>query len=180
MTYPLNVVDREPIKVLASILQAEMDLDDGQIMLANQQRVIPKNDGLYVAMQVIEERALSSVNRAEATEDGMIEIQEVVMQQMVQIDFMSWDDSARLRKEEFLMAMGSIKAQQEMEKYLVSIAQLPAGFVNVSEPDDTKMLNRYTITAVMQALLRKTKEPVAYFDKFPTTSTPEPEVIVNG
>lgn len=163
---------REPIKVLADILQAEMGLVEGQIMLGLENWKIPKNEGLYVALFYGTETPVGSNNDFDS--DTNEEIQTLAMLHNVVIEAMSFDESARLRKEEIVMALNSVFAQDHMDKYLMAINTLPQSFQPIPELEDTKQLNKYRITFAMNALHQKIK-PVQYYDAFP-----DPSVTTNA
>lgn len=154
----------EPIKVLAMILQAEMGLADGSIMLGLENWAIPKEEGLYVSLLYGTEQVVGSNNFNGLNQLGAYtEIQDVAMLHQVDIDIMSFDSSARLRKEEVLQALQSFAAQEMMEKYQMRLAMTPGAFLPVQTMEETKQLNRFHITIAVNALHRKVKK-TPYFD----------------
>lgn len=177
MSVIIETVAREPIKVVADILQKEMEIPDGQIMLGYQKWDIPTDPGLYVALVYIGGKAIGNNNYFTSSGDEpaqQIEHQEVAMRHVVQIDLLSFDASARIRKEEVLMALRSIYSQQQQEKYAMSIARIPSDLVDASSLEETKMLNRFTLTVPVTALHTKTKA-APYYDKFKTAEVHENE-----
>ena len=73
---------KEPIKVLADILQAELGLADGMVMVINQKWIIPNTGNLFIALSYKGPgKVLGSVNTLEdvAGGAGSNEIQEVSM-----------------------------------------------------------------------------------------------------
>lgn len=168
----MSVPTREPIKVLADILKHEMGLADGQIMLGLENWAIPANTGLYVALFYGPDTTVGQTNEFDpATLD---EIQSVAMLHSISIDAMSFDESARVRKEEIVMALNSVFAQQHVSANLMRIGELPQSFVPVPELEETKQLNKYRLTFSMNALHQKVK-PVEYYDQFP-----DPTVVTNA
>jgi hypothetical protein len=166
---------REPIKVIADILASELALPAGQIMLAYEEWDIESTPGLFISLAYIGEKVLANNNYAEADNvGGFIETQEVVMRHEIQIDMMSFDDSARLKKEQVVAALHSVAAQQAMDENKISIARIPSGFVNTSNLEESRMLNRFTITISVSALHSFTKTPPYY-----NTFNP-PEVHANA
>lgn len=158
MTSLSEVPPVEPIKVVAMVLQAEMGLSDGQIMLGLENWEIPKNTGLYVALTYGTEQVVGNNNsNGEDAQGNYTEIQEAVMLHQVEIDIMSFDSSARLRKEEVLWAVVSYAAQQLMEKYEMRLASTPGAFMPVQTLEETKQLNRFRLTVAVNALHRRVK-----------------------
>lgn len=166
---------REPIKVIADILAAELAIPEGRIMLSNEEWDIEPTPGLYVALSDVAEKILASNNYPVVDDaDDLFETQEVVALHDIQIDLMSFDDSARTQKEQVVAALHSVTAQQAMESNLMQVARIPSGFTNTSSLEESKWLNRYTVTVSVQALHQFVKTP-PYYDTFRT-----PEVHING
>lgn len=157
------LIAREPIKVIADILKNELNLVDGQIMLDYSKINILEDPGLYVALSYLGGKAIGNNNYFDP--NALTEIQEVAMNEIIQIDLMSFDNAARLRKEEVIMALRSVYSQQAQEAQLMQVARIPGDFVNASDFEETKWLNRFTMTIVVKALYRKEKD-VDYYDKF--------------
>lgn len=140
------------------ILQAEMGLEDGQIMLGLENWQIPKNTGLYVSLlygpdQVVGNNNYNGLNALGA----FTEIQDAVMLHQIDIDIMSFDSSARLRKEAVLWALQSYTAQSLMEAYQMRLASTPGAFIPVQTMEETKQLNRFHITIAVNAVHRNVK-----------------------
>lgn len=165
---------REPIKVLGDVLKSEMGIIDAQIMLGLENYRIPKTRGLYVALLYGIPHPIGSNNRTEDIPGSMLEIQEVAMMHEIVIEAMSFNDEARLRKEEILQALGSIAAQNAMDLYGMKIYNLPVSFLPVPSLETTKQLNRFHLTFNMNALHVKTKV-VPFYETFPA-----PEVLTNA
>jgi len=167
-----QVPSREPIKVLADILKAEMLLEDGQLMLGLENWTIPANTGLYIALFY---GADSVVGAMSEFDDALnTEIQSVAMLHTIHIDAMSFDESARLRKEEIIMALNSIFSNRHVSANLMQINSLPQSFTPLEELEETKQLNKFRITFSMNALHQKVKA-VDYYDTFP-----DPTVLTNN
>lgn len=143
----------EPIKVLGKAIQQELSLPTGQIMLGLENFEIPKNTGLYVALTYGVEQVIGSVNSNGTDLQGNYqEIQAVSMLHQVEVDIMSFDDSARLQKEEVVMALNSYNAQQLMEQYSMRISPIPTSFIAVPSLEPSKQLFRYRFTVSVYAL----------------------------
>lgn len=153
----------EPIKVVALALQAEMGLSEGQLMLGLENWEIPKNTGLYIALSYGVETVIGNNNYNSTDEQqNYNEIQDVIMLHQIEIDVMSFDSSARLRKEEVLQAIQSYAAQQLMEQYQMRLAATPGSFSPIITMEQTKQLNRFQITITVNALHRKVKTTPFY------------------
>lgn len=153
----------------------EMGIPNGSIMLTNQAWDIPNKPGLYVALSYQSGRPIANNNQysVDPASGGLTEIQSVLMLYTIQIDFMSYDSSARLQKEDVYHALRSIYAEQQMEIYNVQLGRLPSQFMDVSSLEETAMLTRYTMTINVTALKTKTKT-IDYYNQFPI-----PEVFEN-
>ena len=171
MPNPLPAPLLEPIKVIANILQAELALPAGQIMLGLENWPIPKNTGLYIVLTYGPEQTISNTNSSALNQAGdFVEVQEAVMLHTVEIDAMSFDDSARLGKEKILWALASYAAQEAMETFDMRIASTPSSFVAIPSLEETKYLNRFKTSFAVNALHRNVKI-VPYYDKLGAVTT---------
>lgn len=160
------IVTREPVLVIGDIIQSELELADDQVMLDYEKLDILPDPGLFVAISYISGKAIGNNNYGELQADGTInEIQQAAMHHVIQIDLMSFDSSARTRKEEIIMALRSIYSQQQQELNTIQIARIPGEFINASSLEDTKILNRFTMTITVKSLYTKTKA-APYYDSF--------------
>lgn len=156
---------REPIKVLADALQNGLGLTDDAVVLAYEKNIIPKTNGLYVSLDYVgPAKAISSVNELDGEGN---EVQSVSYSHLVQIDLLSYDASARRRKEEATMSIQSQYAQQLMEKYGISFARLPTPFIDASSKEPSKLLNRFVSTVTIFAVHRRVLAPPPLFVSFP-------------
>lgn len=170
------LVSREPIKVIADILTSELGLDSDKIILEYQKFDIPPDPDLFIALTYISGKAIGNNNSAEdAGFDrennnlGMTEIQQVAMQHSIQIDLMSFDSSARTRKEEVIMALQSSFSQRLQDVNDMQIARIPSEFQNTSSLEETKILNRFTMTIIVKSVYTRTKDlggTYPYYDNF--------------
>lgn len=147
----------EPIKVLAQAIQQELGLSAGQIMLGLENWAIPENTGLYVSLIYGVEQVVGTANsNTEGSDGNFKEVQSVAMLHQIEVDVMSFDSSARLQKEEVVMALSSYNAQQLMEVNSMRIASMPSSFVVVPSLEPSKQLNRYRFTISVYALHERT------------------------
>lgn len=171
-----TVTGREPIKVIADILKAELELEDGQIMLSYQKFNIPETTGLYIALSYLSEKVIANNNYFAADGNGIKETQETAIQNLIQIDLMSFDATARLEKEHVIQALRSIYSQQAQEAARMKIASIPISFVDASSLEETKIMNRYAISIMVHALYSRTKVIPGYFNQFPVTAAQDANV----
>lgn len=163
----------EPIKVVADIIQTELSLPVGAVMVVNQRWVIPQNQDLYVALAYVgPARTIGNTNRFDS--EANAEVQEISKAHMIQIDIMSFGDAARTRKEEVEMALLSMYSQYQQGKNLIKIARQPGPPVDASTLEATGRLNRFLMTVMVNALHRKVKA-AEFYDKFGT-----PEIKTNA
>lgn len=142
-------------------------------MLTNQKWEIPETPGLYVAISYVSGKVIGNDNYSVATDDGMTEMQQLVMMYQVQIDLMSYDDSARTLKEIAYMGLMSVASQQIQEQYNVQLARNPAPFQDVSILEETARLNRYTTTINVTQLITNQNPNVPYYSDFSQAVPPE-------
>lgn len=137
----------ETIKLLASLVQREMNAEDGVWIIYNQKRRLPAEKGYYGVVSLLGIRPFG-VNARTANDPQSPDLVETVssnQQETIQIEIFSYDDSARLRNVEIIYALASTAAQQLQEKYSFKIGRVPPSFVDVSEVQASKRLNRYAL-----------------------------------
>jgi len=165
---------REPIKVLADIIQHELGLANGRVMLADQKFNIANQKGLYVSLEYVNPgKIIANINTPDMTVNPPVEVQSVTSVSIVQIDMMSFDETARTQMEDMAMALNSTYSVQLQERYQMQISRNPAPFNDNSNLEATAMLKRYTTTVTITSMKTKSKV-VEYFDTFQ-----EPGVVVN-
>jgi hypothetical protein len=168
-------MSREVVKVIADILTTEMGLAAGQIMLSDENYEIPTTEGLYIAVSYVSTKPLGvTVVMVPDGVGGMNEIQEAAFDHVVQIDVMSFNDDARLRREEVLLALASNASQFFQEQNVLQISRHCTPFQDLSTVEETRTLKRYTMSFHVKAVARKSKSG-KYYDTFLT-----PEVHANA
>lgn len=156
---------REVIKVIGDIIKNQMSLRDDQIMLAYSKFEIPETPDIYIALSTISGKAIGNVSNFDPATNR--EIITTTMHELVQIDIMSFNAEARKRKEELVAILNSIYSEQQQEKYNFQIARIPGEFLNVASLEETKILNRFTITVAVTSLSIIERFPT-YYDQFQT------------
>lgn len=165
----------EPIVMIGLVLQDQMVITPGQLMIGLENWKVPENVNLYVAMFYGPETTLG--NNTTYDPDGfggMTELNECTMLHEIVLDVMSFSSEARLRKQEILQALVSDFAQRTADQYQMRICQVPTGFIPAPTLEETKQLNRFRITFAVNALYRKV-QVAQYYDVINP-----PEVTVDG
>lgn len=157
----------EIIKVVADIIQSEMGLGPDRVYLYNQKYRIPPDEGLFIVVGFLGARAFGAKTTYEndPISNELVEVQSVNQQETYTVDLLSRDSSARVRKQEIILALNSTLAQQMQEQYSFKIANLPTSFNDVSELEATAILNRYQLAFNALVVYRKVKS-VPFFDQF--------------
>lgn len=163
-------------QLIVNILAQEMALDKDQIWIRMQNRKIPTDKGLWVVVGMTEASPIGNVtSMAEETVDEVVQVHqicEVQMREVIQIDLLSRDNEALLRRWEALAAMQSFYAQQQMELNNFKIFPISQSFVNTSDAEGGSNINRYSISVPCIVWYRKDtvlNSPLGdYFDIFTT------------
>ena len=157
----------EIIKVVADIIQSEMELGNDRVYLYNQKWRIPPDEGLFVVVGFLGAKAFGAKTEYEndPVTQELVEVQSVNQQETYTVDLFSRDSSARQRKQEVILALNSTFAQQMQEQYTFKIANLPSTFNDVSALEATAILNRYQLVFNALVVYRKVKN-VQFYDSF--------------
>ena len=175
---------KEPALIIVDIIQTEMALENGRVMLTNQKYNIP-TDGPFICISYVgPSKIISNVNEAlDNPAGGMTESQWLVKQDLIQIDIMAYsnDDGtndARNRKEEIAMALHSLYAETQMELNFMQIARQVSPMMDTSFLEATEMMSRYTMTIQTTSAYQKQKPVGDYYTDF-SRAVP-PTVVVNA
>jgi len=157
-------------KYIVDILTKEMNLETDHIWIWSQNRKLPDNaKGLYCTVGVINSRVVSAKSIMEDVEveggSESQEVQEIYEFCDVQIDLMSYDNQARDRRSEIIMALNSFYAQNLMEKEQFRIYEIPHNLVNMSHLFGGSQINVWSVVITCDILTRKKKD-TDYYDKF--------------
>lgn len=159
---------REFIKVLADIIQTELDLEDEQVMLYNENQKIPEGTGIFIVLAYAgAAKTMANNNEILVDEDtGVVtENQCINVLENISVDILSRDSSARLRKEEIILAFNSVYSKQQQELYQFKIFVQTINFIDVSELEGSSRLNRYQALFNVMTSYRKSKE-IDYYNQF--------------
>lgn len=152
-----------PLLLFCEILEKGLGLAPGRTYLWDQKINQPTDYDLYIAVSVPSCKPFGNVNRQSA--NGASQEQFVAMQATADIDIISRGPAARDRKEEVILALNSIYAQQQQEANSFYIGKLPPSgrFVNLSQIDGAAIPYRYRISVNLQYAVAKTTA-APYFD----------------
>ncbi len=164
---------KEAAKIIADILVAQLGLLPGQIMLTNQKWFIPENQGLYVAIGYVSGKVIGNTNYSVPTDAGMTEMQQLLMLYQISIDLMSYDDSARVKKELAYMALMSVASEYIQETYNVQVGRIPSAFQDVSMLEESGRLNRYQALISVTQLITNPVVGIPYYSDFSQAVPPE-------
>lgn len=161
----------DPLKVVADIIQMQLNLKAGRVMVYNQQFNIPKDEHLFIVVREDDSTVFATSTTNKMNKEGEYEeTNDALIRSTVSVDVMSANDEAKNRRFEVILALNSNYSQQMQELNTVRIAQLPTGFVNASELEASQMLNRFSISFNMM-YKKQISHTVNYFDTFKTQVT---------
>lgn len=161
------------IQRFCDVIRTEMNLDADQVWIYNQKVDIPPDDRLYVVVSILNCKPFSNINKMIPTDSGLEEKQMTNFYANLSVDILSRSTEARDRKEEIILALHSVYAQQMQEAHGFSIARLSNAFANISDVEGSAIPYRFNITVGIQYLVTKQKE-VDYYDTFENSVITEP------
>jgi len=158
-----------PLQLLCDILQTELGLADGRVYQWDQKINSPTDNDLFLALSVLNCKPFSNTREYDGSGAGLDVIQSTNFSATIQIDVISRGIAARDRKEEVLLALNSVYAEQQQELNSFRVFPLSQSFVNLSGIDGAAIPYRFSISVNMQYAVVKTKA-VPYFDTFAAAS----------
>lgn len=157
---------RSPLELVCDILQSEMELDDGRVYIWDQKIMAPNDEGLFIAVSILQSKPFANTNEIVNESGTLYEVKSVNTRDLISVDVISRGPQARMRKEEVLMALKSVYADQQQASNRFYIGTLPTAFVNLSEIDGAAIPYRFNISLALQYTVIKRKI-VGYYDTFP-------------
>lgn len=149
-------MNRTPEAIIVDILINQMDMPKNSVWVRNQNREIPKDQGLYIIVGMVDSQYISATNDVSPIEipqpdpapdiSAMKETQKTITRENIQIDILSRSDSATLRRWEVIAALRSVYCQQQQEANYFKIARLPTAFLNTSDAEGGSQVNRFSLT----------------------------------
>ena len=152
------------LDLLRDIVQQEMSLKDAQIWIYGQQNIIPTGSGLFVVLEYKYAKTYSSRNLTPVNDGNITEEQNLNTQEFLTVQLFSRNFEALKRKEEAVMALKSVYAQQLQEKYSFRLSVNPQ-IMDLSSLEASALLYRYDIPVVFLTAYQKVKAVIP-FDTF--------------
>lgn len=161
---------------ICDLLQSELELADDQVVEYNNKWIVPNDQRMYVVLTIFSCKPFSNYRSEIATTDGMQTQQVTNFQALLQIDAISRSKIALDRKEEILMALNSIAAEQSQLANGYLIGKITTGFVNNSSIDGAAIPYRFTLSLNIQYAVTKTKD-IDFYDSFTKEVHTENDVV---
>ena len=161
-------MNKEPVAILIDIIRTYLNLTNDQIWQYNQARVIPNTSGSFVVVSYEASKPYSTSRNYSIVGTNYLETTTLQAEEMYSIEIFSRDSSARLNKEQIILALASNYSIQQQELYNFRIASVAERINNISSQDGGSMLNRFVIDTRLITWYQNTQS-VNYFNRYPTT-----------
>ncbi len=156
----------DAVKLLCDVIAKELNLASDQIIIWNQKfPVLQDKNKLYIAARVLTAKPMTNIRKT--APDGS-SIQALNIRTIVSLDLMSFNVDARDRKEEVVMALASVYAENQQVANSFSIGKIPAQFVDLTVEEGSGIPYRFNTTVSLQHSFVKSKE-TPYYDNFEDT-----------
>ena len=153
------------LQYICYIIQKFMDLDDKHIYIYNNKWIIPDDRGLCVVVGCDNITPIS--NGKDHIYENNIFKERFFINNIAEItiNIFSYNQDAINRKDEVLMALNSDEFLNLQSKYGFSIGNLPTSFLQHSEKEGVKILNKFILNFNLFYQSRKEQETL-YYDNF--------------
>jgi hypothetical protein len=142
-------------QIIVDIISNQLGLDDQNVWVRSQNKKIPPTDGLFVVVGMVDSQVMA-VNKTEVPTtipqpdpdpdiQTLTEKMTVTTRDNIQIDIMSRNLDAMLRRWEILAALASTYSVQKQEENQFKIFRLPTSFVNTSDAEGGSNINRFSL-----------------------------------
>ena len=173
---PGTFLYREPALIVQDLIQQSMGLTDAQVIFSNEKIFIPTIGPLVVVRYIGPSKIICSVDEFDSVNN--VEVQSLTMAHRLQIDIMSYDTTARLRKDEIAFAINSILSESQQELYNMYIAKFTGAFMDTSFLEETKRVYCFTTDLATISVNQKTQPTGDYYQDF--SKAVPPQVVVNA
>lgn len=148
-------------KILADIIQNELSLADGRIVLYAENYQKPNDDALYI---VIGSEGIPTIISSSKRFDGETDqmVQSVVTSSKYFVEFTSKNTEAWDRMYEIVGAIGSFYAEQKMEENSIKIYRQPQ-IIDLSLIEGPSALHRYRFSVIRNSV-KEIRKDVETFD----------------
>jgi hypothetical protein len=157
------------IDYIVDIIRNELQLADDRVNVYNEKFNIPNDKFLFVGVAYKFSKVFGSKSETIDVDGDFSEKQGLNTQEHYSIMIFSRNHDALRRKEEVVMALGSIYARQQGDRYGFSIARI-APIQDVSGIEGAAILYRFEVDIVVLARYEKIKT-VPWYGTFPGNVT---------
>lgn len=165
VTVTADILIGTPLHLFCDVIQKELGLANGRVVLWDQKFNMPKDQDLVIAVRVVNPKPFGNIVRYDGGGSGLQAQQNVNMLAKLDINVMSRGPAARDRKEEVLLALVSPYSVSQQETNGFAIARLSNSFVDISEVDGAAIPYRFVISVNIQYSFKKAKA-ADYFNTF--------------
>lgn len=162
-TAQAQILVGSPLLLFCDIIAKELGICRSRVYVWDQKINQPTDCDLFVAVSVFNVKPFGTSNRFNV--DTNEAEQFVAVMASLNLDIISRGPVARDRKEEVLLALNSVYAEQQQAANNFKIARLSSSFINLSEIDGAAIPYRFRISVNMQYSYPKQSQ-APYFDEF--------------
>lgn len=171
-TATAQIMVGDALLLFCDVVMRGLGLDPTRIWIWDQKIFQPTDYGLYVTVAEMEPKVIANVNSSPNT--GDTQSQFVTFISRLEVNLISRDQSARLRKGQFIMALNSSYAEQQQKLNGFQISRVPKSLTNVSVQDGAAIPYRYSAWVNLQYA-----EPASSSQDYFSTFNVPPAVAVN-
>jgi hypothetical protein len=163
VTITVNVLNYA--QLVCEIIQKELGLPSGRVWLFDQKVNEPKDQSMYVVVQVPSIDSFANTIKADTNVPGIESNQSLSVKATLSIDIKSRNLEALNRKEEVLMALRSYYSERQQNLNNFFIGSLASQINNVPDVDGSGIPYRYNFLINIQYTVSK-KQSELYYDEY--------------
>lgn len=171
-TATAQILVGDALLLLCDVIQRGMGLDSTRIWIWDQKIFLPTDFGLFVTVAEMEPKVVANVNSSPT--GGATQNQYVTFISRIEVNLISRDTSARLRKGQFIASLNTAYAEQQQKSNSFQISKIPKSLTNVSVQDGAAIPYRYSAWFNLQY-----SEPASSAQDYFTDFNVPPTVAVN-
>jgi len=156
---------KKTVNIICDIIQTELGLKPGQVMVYNQRFKIPANYDVFITVGVLGMKPYSNTNKAVSNVAGLTSEQSVAISETLSINVMCATTASIDAFPLVVMALASTYAEQMQEKYQFSYGVIPTSASDTSFLEETEQVTRQTITLQCLRSYSKIKQ-ISYYDTY--------------
>ena len=161
----------EPDLVLCDILQTELGLPNGRVVVYSENFKAPNDQDIYIVVRKNPARVIGVSRTFDPTTDE--EVKSVALNETYDVEISSKNRTAQERYFEILMALTSVYSQQQQEEHQFRIFRTRE-IQDLTLIEGASSLRRYLIPVIIDRVETKRTAIVPY------EAFPEPEEVFNG